>query len=79
MLRSSNREKELLREFGKWIAATRKHEGITQQQLAEATDLSVVAIAYIENGKRWPRLATLDKIAKVLNCSIHDLFYALKK
>lgn len=60
--------------FGKQVAGVRKSRGITQQQLAERVNMSVVAIAYIETGKRWVRIGTLDKIAKCLKVDIADLF-----
>jgi transcriptional regulator with XRE-family HTH domain len=73
------KEEQLLKEFGHWISLLRKDARMTQQQLAEATDMSVVAIAYIENGKRWPRLATIQKIAKALNCTLSEVFHAFHK
>ena len=67
-------EHKLMKEFGKRVAVVRKSQGVTQQQLAEMTGMSVVAIAYIETGKRWARLGTLDKIAKSLHVDISELF-----
>ena len=67
-------EQKLMKIFGRRVAEVRKSRGITQQQLAEKTDMSVVAIAYIETGKRWARLGTLNKIAKQLKIKISDLF-----
>ena len=49
-------------------------KGVTQQELAENIGMSVVAIAYIETGKRCARLGTLNKIANCLKVSIADLF-----
>ena len=66
-------EKKLLKAFGKRVAALRKNQNITQQKLAEDVDMSVVAIAYIETGKRWPRPMTLHKIARRLDVDISDL------
>lgn len=60
--------------FGKRVASVRKSKGVTQQQLAEQIGMSVVAIAYIETGKRWARLGTLNKIAKALKVNVADLF-----
>ena len=59
-------EQKLMKVFGKRVAEVRKSRGVTQQQLAELNGMSVVAIAYIETGKRWARLGTLNKIAKHL-------------
>ena len=67
-------EQKLMNSFGKRVAEVRKSRGVTQQQLAELTGMSVVAIAYIETGKRWARLGTLNKIAKHLKVDISELF-----
>lgn len=70
-------EAKLLQRFGKRIAEVRKSRGLTQQEVAEAVNMSVVTIAYIETGKRWVRLATLDKIAKALKVNVEELFKGL--
>ena len=67
-------EQKLMRVFGRRVAEVRKSKGITQQQLAQDVGMSVVAIAYIETGKRRARLETLNKISKRLNVNISDLF-----
>lgn len=67
-------EQKLMKSFGRHVAAIRKSRGFTQQELAERINMSVVAIAYIETGKRWARLGTLSKIAKALQVDIADLF-----
>ncbi|GAB3810848.1 helix-turn-helix domain-containing protein [Kribbella italica] len=54
---------ELLREFR--VAA-----GLTQEQLAERSELSVGAVATLETGRRrFPRPATLDALAEALGLS----------
>lgn len=70
-------EQKLMKTFGKRVAEVRKSRGVTQQELAEYTGMSVVAIAYIETGKRWARLGTLSKIAKTLKVDISELFKGL--
>ena len=70
-------EQKLMKSFGKRVATVRKSRGVTQQQLAERINMSVVAIAYIETGKRWARLGTLSKIAKNLKVNVADLFKGL--
>lgn len=67
-------EQKLMKEFGKRLAQVRKSRGITQQQLAEETGMSVVAIAYLETGKRWARIGTLGKIAHTLKVDIAEFF-----
>ena len=70
-------EQKLMKTFGRRVAEVRKSQGVTQQELAEDTGMSVVAIAYIETGKRWARLGTLNKIAKSLRVNISELFKGL--
>jgi transcriptional regulator with XRE-family HTH domain len=67
-------EQRLMKEFGKRLAQVRKSRGITQQQLAEDVGMSVVAIAYLETGKRWARIGTLGKLARTLKVDIAELF-----
>lgn len=67
-------EQKLMKTFGKRVAEVRKAHGVTQQELAEATSMSVVAIAYIETGKRWARLGTLSKLAKALRVDVAEFF-----
>lgn len=67
-------EQRLLKKFGKRLALVRKDRGITQQQLAEDIGMSVVAIAYLETGKRWARIGTLGKIAQTLKVDVAELF-----
>lgn len=74
---ASTSELKLMKAFGMRVAAVRKSRGLTQQELAERIEMSVVAVAYIETGKRWARLGTLTKIAKVLQVDVADLFHGL--
>jgi transcriptional regulator with XRE-family HTH domain len=71
---SSPQEEKLLKGFGKRVAEVRKSKGVTQNDLAERVNMSVVTIAYIETGKRWVRLGTLDKIATALKVDIAEFF-----
>lgn len=74
---TNEKEQKLMKIFGKRVAEVRKSRGVTQQELAEDIGMSVVAIAYIETGKRWARLGTLNKIAKSLKVNVSDLFQGL--
>ena len=71
---NSTTEQKMMKAFGARVAAVRKSRGYTQQELAEEINMSVVAIAYIETGKRWARLGTLTKIANALQVDVADLF-----
>lgn len=78
MVSTRTRDDQLLEKLGAWIALIRRNEKLTRQQLADATGMSLMAITYIENGKRWPRISSLEKIAKVLDVSIGDLFHTFE-
>lgn len=71
---SDLKETKQLKAFGQQIAAVRKNRGMTQQELAEKLDISLVSIGYIETGKRWPRLSTLHRIAGALGVRLGDIF-----
>ncbi len=71
---NSSKETKQMAAFGRRLAAVRKKRGFTQQKLAEDLDISLVSIAYIETGKRWPRLTTLHRIADALNVPLLELF-----
>ncbi len=53
------------------IAAARKRRGYTQSETARRAGISRQHMSHIENSKdENPRLATLAKIAKALNCRL---------
>jgi len=73
-----NQEAKNLIAFGQKVSKLRKERGLTQDQLASKTDLSVETIGAIEQGRRWARLTTLHKLAKGLGVSTDELFKGLK-
>ena len=58
-----------LEETGKRIMKRRKKMGLTQEQLAEKSELTTQAISYFEGGKRTMRAENLMKIAYALEVS----------
>ena len=64
----------LVYKLGVKIRALRKAAGLTQEQLAEAADVSTNFIGYVERGQRALSIKTLDRIAQVLNVTPKDLF-----
>lgn len=77
MTLKARNEEAFLSALGKRIASVRKTKGITQEQLAAETDLDRVAIAYIETGKRKPKVTSLYRIAIGLNVTVEDLVRGL--
>ena len=52
----------------------RKSAGLTQQKLSESAEVSRKSINAIENGIYVPSTVLALKIAKILKCSVEDLF-----
>jgi len=57
------------------IAALRNESKMTQDDLAEASGLTVEAISRIERAQRAPRLDTLSKLATGLEVSLAEMFH----
>ena len=52
----------------------RKKHGISQEKLAEKTNVTRQTIISIENGKYVPSLPLALKFAKEFDCKVEDLF-----
>lgn len=74
---SDAKETKYLTAFGKRLAEIRRSRGLTQEQLAERANITALSIGYIEQGRRWPRIITLQKLAKCLGVPIAELFKGL--
>lgn len=61
-------------ELGKKIKRMRLNRGLTQEQLAEAVDVSQRTLSGIEIGENFVTAETLDKIVKALNTTTEELF-----
>ncbi len=59
--------------LGRTIRRFRKKAKLTQEQLAEKTQLSITHIGYLEIGHHRPSLKTLHKIATVLKVKVNEL------
>lgn len=55
------------------IVNTRKQKGLTQEQLADLSNITVRTIQRIESGESTPRAFTLKAIASVLDISFEEL------
>jgi transcriptional regulator with XRE-family HTH domain len=60
--------------FGQRIKDLRTKKGISQEKLAEFSDLHRTYISSIELGKRNVALENIEKLSKALDCKIEDLF-----
>lgn len=52
------------------LVALRKEKGLTQRELAKASNLTQPAIARLESKSAIPQLDTLLKVADALGCSL---------
>lgn len=55
-----------LQKISATIRERRQQMGLTQEELAEVLDLTVVALGYIEQGRRYPSLPFLFYICRVM-------------
>lgn len=60
--------------MGRRIAVLRKQAGLSQEALAEKSNLHRTYIGFIEQGKRDPSIGSLNKIARVLGLDVETLF-----
>lgn len=60
--------------FGRRLRLLRRHQDLTQEQLAEAVEVSVEFISNIERGINAPSFETLEKLSTALDLPISELF-----
>jgi transcriptional regulator with XRE-family HTH domain len=67
------------RKFGGHLRTLRLDRSLTQEALAERSDLSVDAIRRIERGAFSPSLETLNKLSSGLQVTLTTLFQDLER
>ncbi len=65
---------ELRRQFAQRLKYLRENRGMTQEELASVSGLSLGFIRAIEQGKNAPSFESLDAIAMALNVEVKALF-----
>jgi len=65
---------DLRRRFGLLVAANRRRRSMTQEQLAEAADISVDMVAKLETGASGARFPVIERIAAALEVDPAELF-----
>ena len=60
--------------LGRRVQELRDEKGYSKEYLADLASMDRVAIGYIEQGRRSPRLSTLHKLAKCLDVAVADFF-----
>lgn len=65
--------------IGAFIAAMRKEQKLTQEQLAEKLGISNRSVSRWENGKTMPDLSMMEELCKVLEISLPELLRGEKE
>jgi transcriptional regulator with XRE-family HTH domain len=60
--------------FARNLRENRRKSGLTQAQLAEKADISHHYLAMVELARNIPKVETIERLAKVLNVEIYELF-----
>lgn len=56
------------------ISSRRQSKGLTQQRLADELRINRSTVAMWEAGESFPRADKLPQLARILGCTISDLF-----
>lgn len=67
------------RRFGRHLREHRERRGLTQERLAERSDLSADAIRRLEAGSFSPSLQTLSKLVRGLDLTLTTFFSGLER
>lgn len=67
-------QSNILTQFGKNISKLRKSKNLSQEQLAQKSELHRTHIGMIERAERNITLLNIEKLAKGLEVSIDELF-----
>jgi transcriptional regulator with XRE-family HTH domain len=60
--------------FGKRLRYLRRTREMTQEQLAESINVSAEFISNVERGVNAPSFETLEKLSKVLDVPVFEMF-----
>ena len=63
---------ELVQELGRKLRSLRRERNLTQQQLAEMSDLSYKYVGEIERAEKNPSIGVLNRIANALEVNLLD-------
>ena len=65
---------EINKQLGKRIQYLRKQKGLSQENLAEALNIATTSLSYIETGRGFMSLNTLENLAKALEVEPYEIF-----
>lgn len=75
---SLTKDKPDYQKIGQRIRMLRMKSGLTQEQLAEASDLSVPYLSHIERGSKRASLETLVRVAEALDVTVDRLLSGIQ-
>ncbi len=67
------RDQELIQKFGNRLRNLRKEKELSQEKLANLSNVTISQISRIERGEINPTLSTLGVIAAAMNVSLTEL------
>lgn len=62
--------------IGREIRSSRERLGISQETLAERSEITAQFVSLLENGRRLPSLPLLERLASALHADIAEFFVA---
>lgn len=65
---------EINKKLGERIKYLRMQRGLSQEKLAEAIDIATTSLSYVETGRGFMTLVTLEKLARALNVELSEIF-----
>ena len=65
---------EINKKIGNRIKYLRQQRGLSQEKLAEAIDIATTSLSYVETGRGFMTLNTLEKLANTLNVDLYEIF-----
>src|SRR5574344_2233688 len=64
----------LNKQLGKRVQYLRKSKGFSQEKFAEALNIATTSLSYIETGRGFMTLSTLEKMSEILNVEPYEIF-----
>lgn len=65
---------EISKQLGYRVKYLRKQKGFSQEKFAEAIGIATTSLSFIETGRGFMTLNTMEKITKVLEIEPYELF-----
>ena len=72
-------KKEILIKFGERVRELRKEKGLSQESLANQSDIDRTYISDIEKGERNISLKIIERLSETLQISLSELFKKIEK